>query len=109
MRRSRVKYVAGLFLCGICYVFLGGQGKECIDNDGDGYYVSTCGSECDPIDCDDTNPKVNPGATEGPEGDPSCSDGLDNNCDGEVDELDQDCVSSKWGSMVWGEDTWGGK
>lgn len=43
------------------------------DNDADGYFA--------PNDCDDTNANVHPGATEG------CTvDGLDNDCDGLVDE-----------------------
>lgn len=41
------------------------------DQDGDGYYP--------PADCDDTNPAIHPGAAE-------ICDGLDNNCDGQVDE-----------------------
>ncbi|MBW2991576.1 hypothetical protein KY348_07815 [Candidatus Woesearchaeota archaeon] len=43
----------------------------CIDDDGDGY--------CAPEDCDDTNPSVHPGA-------PEVCNGLDDDCDGEVDE-----------------------
>lgn len=49
------------------------------DGDGDGYAVGQ--------DCDDTNRSVNPGAVEDP------TDGIDNNCDGTVDEttdLDND-------------------
>lgn len=30
-------------------------------------------------------------ATEGPYGDPTCSDGEDNNCDGQIDEADTGC------------------
>ena len=41
------------------------------DNDGDGYTSD--------VDCDDTNPTVYPGA-------PELCDGLDNNCDTQVDE-----------------------
>ncbi|MCB9741860.1 MAG: hypothetical protein H6740_04600 [Alphaproteobacteria bacterium] len=43
-----------------------------VDADADGYSLSE--------DCDDENPDVNPGAEE-------LCDGLDNNCDGAVDEL----------------------
>ena len=41
------------------------------DRDGDGYLASE--------ECDDTNYLINPGATE-------FCDGLDNNCNGEIDE-----------------------
>jgi hypothetical protein len=60
------------------------------DGDTDGFYDDACtGGD----DCDDSNPNVNPGATEGPPGDPTCSDGLDNDCDGLIDDLeDLDCV-----------------
>ncbi|MGR3309780.1 MAG: MopE-related protein [Candidatus Brocadiales bacterium] len=53
------------------------------DADGDGFIASPCGD-----DCDDTDPAVNPGATE------SCDDGVDNDCDGLVDCADPDCVTS---------------
>ncbi len=57
------------------------------DSDGDGYgssSVSVCGSASSsqvstPGDCDDTQPSVNPGAAE-------VCDGLDNNCNTEIDE-----------------------
>ena len=38
------------------------------------------GYDRDPGDCDDTDPAVNPRATE------ICDDGIDNNCDGNIDE-----------------------
>jgi len=53
------------------------------DQDGDGY--STAGGTCGPVDCDDTDPNVHPGALE-------ICDGKDSNCDGykPVSETDAD-------------------
>jgi len=62
-----------------------GSIDEGFDTDGDGY--TTCGG-----DCDDSNSAVNLGATEGPAGDPTCSDGLDNDCDSAIDGADSGCV-----------------
>jgi hypothetical protein len=45
--------------------------SSCTDADGDGY--------CTPIDCNDANSAINPGASE-------VCDGVDNNCDGSTDE-----------------------
>ena len=59
----------------------------CEDADGDGYKDETCGGD----DCDDSDPAVNPGAVEGPEGDPTCSDGIDNDCDDDIDGADAGC------------------
>jgi len=56
----------------------------CVDRDKDGYGVQFLW-ECphpEP-DCDDTNPAVNPGATE-------VCNGIDDNCDGVVDDVDAD-------------------
>jgi len=50
--------------------------QECVDADGDGFFVN-----CDegPEDCDDTRSDVYPGA-------PEVCDGIDNNCNGRIDE-----------------------
>lgn len=65
---------------------------SCIDNDGDGYGNPADASCTYPeLDCDDSDPDLNPGAIEGPFGDDTCSDGLDNDCDGFIDANDSDC------------------
>jgi len=60
---------------------------SCWDSDGDGYQDETCGGD----DCDDDDPAVNPGITEGPAGEETCEDLLDNDCDDLVDDDDPDC------------------
>ena len=72
------------------------------DNDGDSYTnpedtLTACtpdegyGTPSALADCDDTNPDVSPGATE------IAGDGLDNDCDGEVDDgtVDEDTGEDK--------------
>lgn len=61
--------------------------SSCEDNDEDGYKSIACGGN----DCNDSVAAVNPGATEGPFGDPSCADTLDNDCDGDMDIGDSGC------------------
>ena len=67
--------------------------NPCLDGDGDGY-----GDPASPLcphpgwDCDDLNPSVHTGAVEGPGGDPTCGDGLDNDCDGAADLEDPGCA-----------------
>ncbi len=59
--------------------------KICTDNDADGYYAENdCGT---PVDCDDTDKDVNPGAPE------ICDDGKDNDCNGKTDCNDSICDS----------------
>ena len=55
------------------------------DADDDGYMI------CEG-DCDDTDPTVNPGAVEGAIDDPTCSDSIDNDCDGLID-TDPECIA----------------
>ena len=52
--------------------FVKGNRPDNVDNDNDGYTENQG-------DCDDTNAQINPGATE-------IEDGIDNDCDGEIDE-----------------------
>lgn len=49
----------------------------CTDEDADG--------ACDDVDCDDSDPTSFPGAEE------VCDDGRDNDCDGDLDDLDDEC------------------
>ena len=76
----------------LCPVALGGCPSVCIDADGDGY-GNPASSQCtfEQLDCDDGNPAGHPGATEGAVGDPTCSDGVDNDCDALADGDDPGC------------------
>jgi hypothetical protein len=90
-RKISPVWVVMMILSGI--LISGCTDTPCVDNDGDGYGnpASSLCTYLDP-DCDDTNADVNPGVTEGWAGDPTCSDGLDNDCDGNVDLDDPGCV-----------------
>ena len=67
----------------------------CTDADGDGYSIE--GGSCGAIDCDDSNPDINPGALE------VCDDGIDNNCDGRGDANDAVCQSGDTGGNTGGD------
>ncbi len=59
---------------------------HCTDADNDGYYAqSGCGTAAD---CNDADSSIHPGAVE------ICDDGIDNDCDGNVDCSDSDCADS---------------
>jgi hypothetical protein len=57
----------------------------CTDSDGDGYAVE--GGLCGPVDCDDGNPAIHPGVRE------ICDNGIDDNCNGLIDDDDPACGS----------------
>lgn len=57
--------------------------EEPVDADGDGFVASACG---EPVDCDDTDPAVHPGAAD------PCN-GRDDDCDGTADGVV--CVEEK--------------
>ncbi len=69
---------------------------SCVDSDADGY-TPTCSSSCYnafcPLtDCNDGDAAVNPGQSEGPPGNPTCTDTKDNNCNGLTDASDPACA-----------------
>ena len=59
------------------WLVLAGCGSDCPDNDGDGAVSACPGVEV--LDCDDNDATVRPGGSE-------LCDGLDNDCDGDIDE-----------------------
>jgi len=74
---------------GICTDGTPGDPDCCIDYDGDGYdncYMSEVGGDIYPFDCNDYDRNINPSATE------DCYDYLDNDCDGDIDSEDSDCL-----------------
>jgi hypothetical protein len=75
----------------------GCPGVDCVDGDKDGWGV---GSACAIEDCDDKNAARHPWATE------VCDDGVDNDCDGTVDDgcPGVDCVDNDYDSWGVGKD-----
>jgi hypothetical protein len=70
-----------LFTGNGCFVIIPGVSAAnggCLDLDQDGFYDRP---GCGPVDCIDTLATANPAAAE------ICGDGLDNDCDGQLDEL----------------------
>lgn len=59
---------------------------EPYDEDGDGALCT--------VDCDDTNPAVFPGNVE------ICDNGIDDDCDGDVDEADSDCENCSTAGLL---------
>jgi|GEM_PF-3392786 len=62
--------------------------QGCADNDNDGYQTDI-GEDCivsGPVDCDDTDPDINPGKME------ICGDGINQNCSELVDGVDLDDI-----------------
>lgn len=66
-----------------CYGLPPCDDDERIDLDNDGYFATAACDLPEPTDCDDANPDVNPGQDE------VCGDDLDNNCDGIIAGPDQ--------------------
>ena len=68
--------------------------EECTDNDGDGF--SQEGESCGLVDCDDSNALINPNATE-------ICNGIDDNCNEEIDEGIEDIITDIFGYDNVGE------
>lgn len=78
-------------ICSILDTCAGGAcvaGATDLDADSDGYYDADCPNG---DDCADDDPAVNPGATEGLSEPASCTDAIDNDCDGLSDGSDASC------------------
>jgi hypothetical protein len=66
------------------------QRRQCLDRDGDGF---SAGPDCDPnaqLDCNDDNPQTSPASRE-------LCDGLDNDCDGVIDDSLRRACSNRCG------------
>ena len=92
-RKTLPIWIGVIVLSGMFLMGQEGWGPApCTDLDGDGY-GSPASSGCTQpqLDCDDDNPDVNPGEPEGPFGDATCGDAIDNDCDSDVDSGDSGC------------------
>lgn len=65
-----------MIFCMVTLLPAAGRAADCTDGDGDGYGV---GADCSGPDCNDSNDQIHPGAAE------KC-DGVDDDCDGQIDE-----------------------
>ena len=67
----------------------------CVDEDGDGYGATVC-ENCTygALDCNDSDAAVNPGVDEAGDGNPVCSDGVDNDCDSLIDDQEPACAAT---------------
>jgi Type I phosphodiesterase / nucleotide pyrophosphatase len=75
---------------------------SCQDRDDDGFFAPAgCGTI---EDCDDGDASINWDGQEGPYGHPSCSDGLDNDCDGLTDAEDPPCERGDFNVIIVGWD-----
>lgn len=92
---------------GVCanYMTRAVPNPACCDRDDDGYRGTRpgCGTGSD---CNDDNPSVRPGVNE------NCSDGIDNNCNGQTDCNDSSCLEAccdvdgdgYWSTSCYGDD-----
>jgi sugar lactone lactonase YvrE len=69
--------------------------KVCRDADADGVRAGDGCKPDEPLDCDDSNREMAPGRTE-------VCDGVDNDCDGMVNEGLTACVGTLFGGAEWG-------
>ena len=86
---------------------------HCIDRDGDGYGDGTlsfpyndltaCSAGSPDGDCEDDVFEANPGLSETTGAVGSCTDGVDNDCDGLTDQAEDSCVSCGDGILGLGE------
>ena len=65
------------------------------DNDDDGYVSASCGGD----DCEDGDLDVNPGVEESVDAG-NCEDGIDNDCDGSVDNCGAGCTATAAASTL---------